>query len=128
MCRRMTEYRRAQNRSVIVFRLLAVVLAATVTPAVCAVEYFVSVDHQDASDSNDGTSPEAPFKTLAKSVQVLGPGDQLSIAAGIYREDLETERSGTLAMPILIRALPGDEGRVIIRGSDVVKNWTNQFS
>ena len=34
-------------------------------------------------------------------------------------------RSGTASSPIVIRAYPGDEGNVFIRGSDVVKGWTN---
>ena len=90
-----------------------------------AENYWVAGDHPNASDSNDGLSFVRPFKTLNRAVQELSPGDTLFIKAGIYREALVIGRSGTANSPIVIRAYPGDEGNVVIRGSDVVKGWTN---
>ncbi len=49
-----------------------------------ATEFFVAVDHPDASDSNNGLSLSQPFKTLGRAVQELWPGDTLSIKAGVY--------------------------------------------
>ncbi len=89
-------------------------------------EFFVGLNHPGASDSNDGLSPDHPFKTLGRGTEVLWPGDTLTIMAGVYREAVELPRSGTAADPIVIRAYPGDEGAVAIRGSDVVTGWTNE--
>ncbi|MDB4306289.1 hypothetical protein N9980_01860 [bacterium] len=95
-------------------------------PVIEATEnYWVAVDHPNASDSNNGLSMDKPFKTLGRAVQGLRPGITLIIKAGIYREALVLPRDGTADSPIVVRAYPGDEGRVVIRGSDVVKGWTN---
>jgi hypothetical protein len=94
-------------------------------PIVEATEYFVAIDHPNALDSNNGLSIDQPFKTLNRAVWDLSPGDTLSIKAGIYREVLVLSIDGTPGSPIVARAYPGDEGKVVIRGSDVVKGWTN---
>ncbi len=94
-------------------------------PLIEATEYFVAVDHPNASDSNDGLSLNEPFETLGRAVNPLLPGDTLSIKEGIYREALVLTRTGTPSSPITIRAYPGDEERVVILGSDVVTGWTN---
>jgi len=88
-------------------------------------EYFVGVDHPNASDSNSGLSPDHPFKTLSRGVAPLSPGDTLSIMEGVYREVLGVGVDGLPDSPIVVRAYPGDEGSVVIRGSDVVTGWTH---
>ncbi|MDB4306208.1 hypothetical protein N9980_01425 [bacterium] len=90
-----------------------------------ATEYYVAVNHPNATDSNDGLSLDQPFKTLDRAATPLSPGDTLSIKAGIYREALVLGTDGTVGSPVVVRAYPGDEGEVVIRGSDVVKGWTN---
>ena len=90
-----------------------------------ATEYYVARNHPNASDSNDGRSLASPFKTLGRGVLSLVAGDTLSIKEGIYREPIVISASGTASKPIVIRAYPGDEGNVVIRGSNVVKGWTN---
>lgn len=90
-----------------------------------ATEYFVAVDHPNASDSNSGLSLAEPFRTLSRAVQALYPGDVLNIKEGIYREPLIPVRSGTSNNQIVIRAWPGDEGAAIIRGSDVTVGWSH---
>ena len=88
--------------------------------------YWVAVDQPNASDSNDGLSLDRPFKTLSRAVRDLSPGDTLFIKKGIYREALSMgNRNGTPNDPIVIRAYPGDQGEVVIRGSNVVKGWTS---
>ena len=89
-----------------------------------ATEYYVAVDHPNASDSNDGLSLDQPFLTLNRGLQAIRAGDTLSIKEGVYREAVEV-RSGTASSPIVIRAYPGDEGKVVIRGSEVANGWTN---
>ena len=120
----------ARQRTVVALRGVAclfviVLVGCLLTPPASAVEYFVGVDHPKASDSNHGLSPDYPFKTLGRGTQGLFPGDTLSIMAGVYREVLEIHRSGTAADPIVIRAYPGDEGSVVVRGSDRVTGWTS---
>jgi hypothetical protein len=92
--------------------------------AVDATEYFVAVDSPSASDTNSGLSISQPFRTFGRAAQELSAGDTLTIKAGIYREALISSRSGTSGNPIVVRAYPGDEGQVVIRGSDVVNGWT----
>ena len=51
------------------------------------------------SDSNPGSST-APFKTFAKAVSVLAPGDTLQVMPGRYAEALIMSKSGTASAPI----------------------------
>lgn len=73
------------------------------------------------ADSNPGT-PEAPFRTLQKAVQVLKPGDTCYLRAGVYRETVVPIRSGTAEAPIVFRAYPGE--KPVISGADPVTGWT----
>ncbi|RAV23225.1 right-handed parallel beta-helix repeat-containing protein [Paenibacillus contaminans] len=66
--------------------------------------YYVSNDGEDA---NSG-SLEAPYKTLAKGVSRLQPGDTLVIKAGDYSEALVLNGlTGTAQAPITIRGEAG---------------------
>ena len=105
--------------------LIATVLWLQPCPA-AGVEFFVGIDHPNASDTNNGLSSDHPFRTLARGTQGLWPGDTLTIMAGAYREVVQLPRSGTATAPITVRAYPGDEGRVAIRGSDIVTGWINE--
>ena len=58
--------------------------------------YYVSLT---GSDTNSGSSA-SPFKTFAKAVSVLMPGDTLQVQAGRYAEALILSKSGTAAAPI----------------------------
>ena len=52
-----------------------------VTPSLEATEnYWVAVNHPNASDTNHGRSLVRPFKTLARAVQGLGKGNAISKA------------------------------------------------
>ena len=115
----------ALRESAVEFGAMALVIGGAGIPVLEATEYYVAVAHIGASDLNSGLSPDQPFKTLSRAVLELSPGDTLSISAGVYRETVELDQSGTESSPIEIRAYPGDEGKVVIRGSDVVKGWTN---
>jgi hypothetical protein len=90
-----------------------------------ATEYFVAINHPNASDANDGLSLAQPFETLDRGTQSLSPGDTLTIGEGIYREVLEVRVNGTASQPIVVRALSGDENRVWVRGSDLVTGWSS---
>ena len=116
---------RKRRRTSFAFGVMALFICGFSVPMLEATEYYVAVDHPNASDSNNGLSLAQPFKTLGQAVKALSPGDTLSIKEGIYREVLGTGKDGTPSSPIVVRAYPGDEGKVVIRGSDVVKGWTN---
>ena len=60
--------------------------------------YYISAV---GSDTNSGTF-SAPFKTFAKAVSVLRPGDTLQVQAGTYYESLTLSTSGTESAPITV--------------------------
>lgn len=60
--------------------------------------YYVSTV---GSDTNSGTF-SAPFKTFARAVSVLRPGDTLHAQAGTYYESLTLSTSGTESAPITV--------------------------
>jgi parallel beta-helix repeat protein len=87
-----------------------------------ATTYLVDGSNPKANDKNDG-SALTPFATIARGVKSLVPGDVVLIKAGTYRESASMEANGTAQQPITIAAAPGDEGKVIITGSDLIKDW-----
>jgi hypothetical protein len=69
----------------------------------CAVEgadYYVSKQGDDAAA---GTSPAAPWRTIAKANASVAPGDTVFIRGGVYEEIIEPAASGTEGNPITFR-------------------------
>ncbi|MBB4946313.1 hypothetical protein F4556_001848 [Kitasatospora gansuensis] len=64
------------------------------------------------SDSGPG-SETAPFCSVQRAVDLAGPGQTVSVAAGTYRESVRVTRSGTAEAPITIRLK--DEGELDVR-------------
>jgi hypothetical protein len=91
-------------------------------PMAMAGTYIVDINHPQASDNNPGT-PDRPFKSINRAVKELKPGDVLLIKAGEYRESVTINVNGTPEKPISIQAFPGDEGKVVIKGSDLFSEW-----
>ena len=92
--------------------LLLVLLGAV---KVQAATYYVSLS---GSDSNSGTS-SSPFKTFAKALKPLKPGDTLYIRAGTWTQQLDlmaNKTSGTSSAYIKIAGYPGE--KVTIRYAD----------
>jgi len=98
--------------------LLAILLFAS--PMTKAATYIVDTNHPQASDENPGT-PDRPFKTISKAAAVVQAGDTVIVKAGVYRETVRMIRGGTPQKPITFLAEP--IGSVVIKGSDVVKDW-----
>jgi parallel beta-helix repeat protein len=74
--------------------------------------YYVATN---GNDSNPGTEVQ-PFRTIAKGISVLGPGDTLLVKSGTYGESLRSFPSGTSwNAPVTVATYPG--ARVIINGS-----------
>lgn len=71
------------------------------------------------SDTASGTTPAGAWRTVAKAMRTLGPGQTACVRAGSYLEShLAAARSGTAAAPIAIRGFPGDPKPVIRATSD----------
>jgi hypothetical protein len=76
-----------------------------------AAEYFVG---KQGSDGNDGLSREKTFVTIQKGVNVLKPGDTLTILPGEYLGNIRRDGLGTNDVVTTIRAeIPGT---VVLRG------------
>jgi hypothetical protein len=78
-------------------------------------DYYVDVQHPNASDSNPGTE-ELPWKTLYRAAEVLQAGDTVLVKAGTYVAQegcswstpaINPSNSGTATQPIVFRAYPG---------------------
>jgi chitodextrinase len=67
------------------------------------------------NDSNPGTNPSAPLRTIQQAANLSQPGDLILIQPGLYRESVSVPRSGTANQPIVFR---GNGGGVILDGSD----------
>ncbi|MEM4274637.1 MAG: DUF1565 domain-containing protein [Candidatus Nitrosocaldaceae archaeon] len=63
------------------------------------VTYYVS---PNGNDNNDGLSMFTPFKTIMKALKLANPGTKIILLDGIYREDIDSVRSGTVDKPIII--------------------------
>jgi hypothetical protein len=85
-------------------------------------EYFVS---SDGSDSADG-SKEHPFKSIQKALELLEPGDVLSIRGGNYPVGIRITISGTKDKPITIQAYNGEKVVFIGPYGDDKKYDTNR--
>jgi len=72
-----------------------------------AAKYYVATD---GSDSNSGTSTNAPFATLGKAAGLASAGNLIYLRDGTYHWTLQVSlsRSGTAAQPIRVRAYPGE--------------------
>ena len=98
-----------------------------VLPSVCwATTYYV--DSTNGSDSNAGTTPDAPWKTIAKVIDAgydsFLPGDFVLFKRGcVWREMLKVTAYGAAGNHITFGAY-GSGDIPIIKGSDLVAGWT----
>jgi hypothetical protein len=81
--------------------------------------YYVATNGFEA---NVGTSLESPFRTLSHAARIMVAGDTCLIRAGIYREKLRPEHSGTSAAPITFEAYSNEV--VTIAATEPVTDWT----
>lgn len=61
--------------------------------------YFVAPDGDDAQD---GLSENTAFLTIQHALDVVGPGDGVLLADGVYLQDFVTRRDGTAERPIIV--------------------------
>jgi nitrous oxidase accessory protein NosD len=101
-------------------RFLAALAAST-----CALAGSSSVDARTlhvAPQVLAGIPAASQWRTISEAAQNAGPGDEVVLHAGTYRESVVVERSGTKAQPILFRAAPG--ALVVVTGTDRLENWS----
>ncbi len=102
-------------------RLPALCLAATLLSGTAeARTYYVA-----ASGGQDGAagSAQAPWRTLARAVGALRPGDQLVIRAGRYGQGLALSASGAPGRPVTVVG----EGRPLIEGDGDAVSITGSY-
>lgn len=81
-------------RTTLVAALAAAAPLACPPPSVAAeaaTAYYVS---PSGNDSNAGTSAGAPLATIQKAVDLAPTGAVVNLAAGTYKQDVVTRRSG----------------------------------
>ncbi|MGI5818302.1 MAG: right-handed parallel beta-helix repeat-containing protein [Armatimonadota bacterium] len=99
----------------------ALLLATALLAASPLIAETYTVDGARGDDANDGIA--APFATIARGAQALGPGDTLRIVpmAEPYRESLVLARHGLRGAPIIIEG-----GGATLTGADPapVEGWS----
>ena len=84
-------------------------------------EYHVA---KNGNDKNEGTK-DSPFLTIQMASNLGLPGDLIVVHEGTYRECVVPPRGGkSNEKRITYQAAPGE--KVIIKGSEVIKNWRQQ--
>ncbi len=97
--------------------LLLMIFSLTVS----AKEYHVA---KTGNDANSGIL-ESPFLTIQAAANLAQAGDVITVHEGIYREEVTPPRGGMSdEKRIVYQAAEGD--KVVITGSEVVKNWTKE--
>ena len=100
-------------------------LAVLAVVPVHAADYYVDADDPTAADTNPGTIAK-PFVTVQKAADLVQPGDTVRLKAGVYRQQFVLKTSGTEKAPITFEAAPGDEGKVLFRGTEIVPQVDQQ--
>ncbi|MNQ05546.1 hypothetical protein D3C85_182840 [compost metagenome] len=100
--------------------ILAVLTLYSTIVVTAQTEYHVSATK--GNNTNKG-SKEKPFRTISAAAKVAKAGDVITVHAGTYRESIQPEVGGTSdTKRITYQAAKGEN--VIIKGSEIVKNWT----
>ncbi len=80
-------------------------------------KYYVSAE---AFRSGDGTKRH-PFKTINEAAKLAGPGDEVIVKPGVYREYVDPQNAGLPDARITYRSK--EPLGAVITGAEIVKNW-----
>ncbi|HWL54120.1 MAG TPA: right-handed parallel beta-helix repeat-containing protein [Chthoniobacteraceae bacterium] len=94
------------------FFSLALLIFLLPGSALSGAERFVA---PDGDDTLAGDSPATAWRTVQKAVDLLEPGDTLTLLPGEYRQQLVIDKEATAERPIVIRAAR--------RGFSVLSGW-----
>ena len=75
---------------------------------------------QSAAFQGDG-SKERPFTRIQDAANCAGPGDEVLVAPGIYREYVNPVHAGTPQARITYRSM--EKNAAVITGAEELKNW-----
>lgn len=70
--------------------------------------------------SGNGTK-DYPFQRISEAAKIALPGDEVLVAPGVYREEVDPVNAGTPEARITYRS--AEPGAAVITGAEVVKNW-----
>jgi hypothetical protein len=120
---RISRFSRPPLLSLTLFFIISSALSSTI-PETRAATYHV--DATSGNDTNNGLSPDTPWKTIAKvNSSAFNPGDQILFRRGeTWREKLVVSSSGISNSPIVVSAY-GSGNKPTIVGSDAITIWTN---
>jgi uncharacterized repeat protein (TIGR02543 family) len=104
---------------------LSCILAFTILPQVACLATDYYVDSGGGNDGNSGLSAAAAWKTIGKvNASSFAAGDRVLLKRGqVWREQLVIPSSGISGQPVIFGAY-GTGDRPLLKGSDLVQNWT----
>ena len=70
---------------------------------------------------NGNGQKETPFKTISEAARIAMPGDEVLVAPGVYRENVEPMHGGTEDARITYRST--EPLAAEITGAEEIKNW-----
>jgi len=97
--------------------------AATVAMALSSVHAVELHVGMGGNDANGGTA-DSRLRTIQRAADLANPGDAIIVHEGVYRERINPPRGGTSDENRITYRAAGD-GKVEIKGSEAVTNWTN---
>ena len=99
--------------------IVLVVMAALLSPAAFATDYYVATNGSDNSAGTIG----APFATIQKAADTMNAGDTCYIRGGTYRESVSLSRSGSSGNLITFKNYRAE--KVVIDGTDILNlSWS----
>ena len=78
--------------------------------------------NQSAHPGGDG-SKEHPFCKISQAAEIAMPGDEVLVAPGVYREDVNPVHAGTKEQPIVYRS--EQSKKAVITGAEIVDTREN---
>ncbi|MBO7401947.1 MAG: right-handed parallel beta-helix repeat-containing protein, partial [Lachnospiraceae bacterium] len=75
----------------------------------------------DCTAKKGNGSKKKPFATISEAALIAEPGDEVIVADGIYRENVDPKNGGTEKARITYRA--EHPGKAVITGAEQVKSW-----
>ncbi|MBQ1362755.1 MAG: hypothetical protein IIY43_06870, partial [Oscillospiraceae bacterium] len=67
---------------------------------------------------------ERPYQTIQEAADTASPGDEVLVAPGIYRENVDPKRGGTAERPIVYRS--AEPLAAVISGAEPLTGWKNE--